>query len=84
MQKVQHKKSATRKKWNAKRMQHEESSHEKSATQRKCDMNAARKRVKTIKHEENMKSERNSDILRELNAKKVQNEKCAARRKYEK
>ena len=47
-----------------KRIQHEESSHEKSATQKKWNMNAARKRAKRVKHEENMKSERNSKTLK--------------------
>ena len=36
-----------------------------------------------MKHKENMKSERNSDILKECDMKKVQNEECAARRKHE-
>ena len=53
-----------------KRIQHEESSHEKSATQKKWNMNAARKRAKRVKHEENMKTERNSNVLNERDTKK--------------
>ena len=34
-------------------------------------MNAVRKRAKKVKHEENMKTERNSNILKERNTKKV-------------
>ena len=42
------------------------------------------KRVKKVKHTENIKSERNDDILEEFNMKKVQNGKSAAQRKHEK
>ena len=35
-------------------------------------------RVKKVKYEESMKSERNSDALKECNSKKVQNEKSLA------
>ena len=37
---------------------------------KKCNMNAALKRAKRVKHEENMKTERNSSILKERNTKK--------------
>ena len=65
------------------RIQHEESSHEKSERQKKWNINAAPKKWKKIKHEENMKSERNSDALEKCKTKKVQNEKSAAQREHE-
>ena len=64
-------------------MQYEESSREKSGTKKKLDMNATRKRARRVKHKENMKTESNSDTLKECNTKKVQNEKCSARTKHE-
>ena len=42
------------------------------------------KRVKKLKHKENVRSKRNSDTLKECSTKKVQNEKRAAQRKHEK
>ena len=59
-------------------MKQEESSHEKRET-----LLQHKKEWKKVKHEENMKSERNSDTLKKCDMKKVQNEKCAARRKHE-
>ena len=38
--------------------------------------------MKTVKHKENINIERNSNTLKECKAKKVQNEKTAARRKH--
>ena len=58
-----------------KRMEHEESSNKERSNM---------KRVKKVKHKENIKSERNDDILEEFNMKKVQNGKSAAQRKHEK
>lgn len=49
-----------------KRMQEEESSHEKSATLKKCNINATQQERKKVKVEENMKSKRNSDALKEV------------------
>ena len=49
-----------------KRMQEEESSHEKSATLKKWNINATQQERKKVKVEENMKSKRNSDALKEV------------------
>ena len=50
-QKIQHGNSATCKKCNMKRVQHEEnaSKHGKSATQKKCNMKKAQRQSKTLK-----------------------------------
>ena len=50
-QKIQHGNSATCKKCNMKRVQHEESAskHGKSATQKKCNMRKAQRQSKTLK-----------------------------------
>ena len=62
-------KSATWKKWNTKKVHTEKVNHE-------CNT----KRVKKVKHRENMKSERNSETWVECYTEKVQHDESATRR----
>ena len=78
LERAKHDKSTTWKKGNMTRIQHEESSHEK----RQHEKRETQREWKKLKLKENMKRERNSNILKERNTKKVQNEKAVEQRKH--